>query len=455
MNAEVQRPGFRLPASFWRTFAAERWEAAPLVLRRPFGRPLLTQEELFTALVAASEVYRAEGVRAEVPGGRDTDVRFNVDSARLMVDVEQHLPRASDGTLQRYVERVTRELGGRPFELIVHQLQGHDFELWSRFRDFLCGLFEQIGVPVEKAEAVVFLRNHEATSFGLHRDEASVFLIPVAGRKRILAWPPEAFAGREVAFCTMDYAAHRERAVVLEGKPGDVLYWPSSHWHVGESMEGWSASVSLGVRLRLQPAAEVLRHAMTLLAERLGPTRIHTYAVDPARPQQSVAAQPQPMTDALEALREVCSAPELEQRLRLAWMSRLTACGFQQVPPPLAPRALPDDAVVRGAADPVVSLPLIDGRIACSANGHIVSVAAVPGVTALLERLNDGAARTVGELLDACGGDREVLRRILVRLATVRAMVETREEEGGSDAPECRLEERQAEEQEADQPAAR
>src|SRR6185503_2872955 len=229
---------FRLSSNFWNGFASEHWEQRPLALRAPFGRPLMTPEELFAALLLAAEAYRAEGLRTEVPGERDSDVRFNVDNARLLTDVEKHLPAADDATLEGYVERVTQQLGGRSFELIVHQLQKHDFELWSRLRDFFGGLYEQIGIPVEKAEAVVFLRNHEATSFGLHRDDASVFMLPIAGRKRILAWPPEAFAERQLSFCTLGYGSIRDRAIVLEGEPGDVLYWPSNHWHVGESVSG-------------------------------------------------------------------------------------------------------------------------------------------------------------------------------------------------------------------------
>src|SRR5262249_19781349 len=155
---------------------------------------------------------------------------------------------------------------------------------------------------VEKAEAVVFLRNHEATSFGVHRDEASVFLLPVEGCKRILAWPPGELEAGEVRFASLDYEAHRGRALVMEGEPGDVLYWPSSHWHVGESVTPWSASISLGIRLHFQPVAEVLQHAMSLLRGQIGPDRIHTYPFDPGESQRAVDSLPAESVAALRAL---------------------------------------------------------------------------------------------------------------------------------------------------------
>jgi ribosomal protein L16 Arg81 hydroxylase len=55
----------------------------------------------------------------------------------------------------------------------------------------------------------------------------------IDGRKRILGWP-DAYMRRQKAdpTYTLDYRRYRKDAIVLEGAPGDVLYFPSDYWHI-------------------------------------------------------------------------------------------------------------------------------------------------------------------------------------------------------------------------------
>ncbi len=102
----------------------------------------------------------------------------------------------------------------------------HDEQFWLRVREFLSGIYQFIGMPVEATEASVFLGNYEKTPFGLHKDTCSMFMFVVAGRKRIRAWPDEYFRGKENVANTLDYEQFLNDAVTLEGGPGDVIYWP-------------------------------------------------------------------------------------------------------------------------------------------------------------------------------------------------------------------------------------
>lgn len=422
--------GFSLARAFWSHFVERHWEKSPLVIKQPFTTPLANEEELFGALVDACDQYRC-GERESLPESeRNARVRFNLGHARaghaqLMTDVGKHLPQFADGSVEGYARRLARESGDIQFELIVHHFQAFSAELWLRMSGFFRGLYEFVGIPAENSEAVVFLRNHETTSFGLHQDAAGVFMFILKGRKRVLTWPQEFFAGKANSFCTLDYQQFRGDALILEGEPGDVIYWPSSHWHVAESFGPLSASISLGLRLHYDPVKEVLRH----LGRAVGaPPVVDTYPFHPDGLQQSAGVMPAAMEAAFETVKAVCRGSELEGLIKLAWLNRVTSFGFLKVPPPLPRRTLGDGEVIRGRpGHPVVWVPWDDGRIACSANGHSFKIKGSAQVIRMIELLNTGDPRKVADIIEECAGggaarDVAILRNVLESLFRIRAV---------------------------------
>lgn len=420
---------FSFSSSFWSHFVERHWEKAPLIIKCPFGSPLAAPDEFFSALVEASNQYRQDGRRFRPSVERNAQLRLNVEHSQLMTDIERHIPEVNDGSVEGYVRRLARQLDGKHFELIVHHFQAYSMELWLRMRDFFRGLYEIVGIPAEKSEAVVFLRNHEQTSFGLHKDDASVFMFILEGRKKILAWPNDLFAGKGDTFCTLDYGPFLDAAIILEGEPGDIIYWPSSYWHVGESSGEWSASISLGLRLNYQPFADVLRHLILLVSERLSETpRVDTYPFDPNSLRQSATEMPGEIKTAINVLREISLSAEIEQVHKLAWLNRVTGFGFLKVPPPLPPRRLAEDEFIYTRADyPIVWLPWSSGRIACSANGHSLTFRESTEVIKMIERLNTGAACRVKDLIQESAESSTpdataLLRNVLEKLYCLRAV---------------------------------
>lgn len=420
---------FSLSSSFWSNFVEQHWEKAPLVIKRPFGSPLAEPDEFFGALVEASNQYRQDGGRSRLSVERNAQIRFNIEHAQLMTDTERYLPELDDGSVEGYINRVTRQLDGKHFELIVHHFQAHSIELWMRMRDFFRGLYEIIGIPAEKSEAVVFLRNHALTSFGLHKDDASVFMFILDGRKKILAWPNDRFAAKGDMFCTTDYEPFLDEATILEGEPGDIIYWPSSYWHVAESSGEWSASISLGLRLNYQPFADVMRHLIRLVSDRLAQApRVDTYPFDPNSLRQSATDMPGEIKTAINVLREVSLSADIEQVHKLAWLNRVTGFGFLKVPPPLPLRTLTEDELIHTRADyPIVWLPWSEGRMVCSANGHSFTLRESGEVIKMIERLNTGSACRVKDLIQestgsSTSGATTLLQYVLGKLYCVRAI---------------------------------
>src|SRR6185436_729100 len=95
-------------------------------------------------------------------------------------------------------------------------------------------------------------------------------------------------------------------SVVLQGKPGDVIYWPSSYWHVGEDAGGLSVAISLALFMEAEPWTDVV------LARRLR-SRARRAALGPAATTRS-----------LGALRSALADPALEQMLVAARLRHLT-----------------------------------------------------------------------------------------------------------------------------------
>lgn len=398
--------GFGLSSEFWAHFVANYWCQRPCVFKGILAAPPLTLEDAFRGMVAAGEQYRAnEGRRS----------RFYVEQALQQADVGKYLPAAGDGSIAGYARRIKRKLRGRSFGLVINGFQTHDAALYMRLRDFLHGLYEFIDVPANLVDVVLFLGNYKRTPFGLHADSkgSNNLTFVLAGRKRILAWPREFFGDQQNIATSIDYGAYRAEAIVLEGGPGDLLSWPSDYWHLAESCD--SLPVTLGVGHDVEPEiapSDPFREIGRLVDERLRASNgAKHYAYNRRDRRKNANKLPRIVASTARVLSELSRDRQLENTLRVSWLNRITAFGFDSVPPPLPHEPLADDRVVSvDPRHPVMWLPVEDDEIVCSANGHAFSVAAHPHVLKLLKRLNSGAACRVGDLVRGYKGSVKVRR---------------------------------------------
>ena len=421
-NATAVAGEFALELEVWQQFVEHHWERDPIVLKSPFQHPLLTPEELFDALIAAAEAFSA----SRNVQYRSTHIRFSRRHTAVITDVGRFLPTRDDGSAMGYFHRLEQCLRGEPFELIVNECQEHSLPLWDRLSSFLRSLYHLVGLPARTAEVALFLRNHEKTSFGVHRDDASVFLFPLQGRKRILAWRPEVFASTNVT-STLEYEQFRDEAIILEGEPGDVLYWPSTHWHIGEADPGASITANLGLHVVARPEEE-LWSAMRLTGHGrvTVPMASRCLPCPPYDLQERAPRLPTTWQEWLRALQEATLDGSLAKALQLVWVNRVTGRGFTHCPSPQRPEPVHEEAVVR-ALTPIVWIPWSTEKIACSANGHAFAITSTPGVLPLLEHLSRGTPHSVQHLLDVCAGEeleeRAFLCAVLARLVALRAVM--------------------------------
>lgn len=383
---------------FWKEFVDRYWGRRPAVIRQPFAHAIASPEDVFGAMVAATNRLRAD----------TQDFVLTIDGVRVGADVERWLPRKKDRSLGRLTARMAGDLPGSSFAVFIRAFQlelGWDF--WLRVRHFLSGLYATVGVPADRAEIDLFAGTYERSRHGIHLDSADVFLFVIEGRKRIRLWPGSVFPDGNYWYGRGEKDRRLSRSSVLDGEPGDILYWPSSYWHVGESRGGPVSSLSLGLYRQDSLAATAARVFADEATRELGADNfIDSLASSVERLR---AASPR----ALRALDR--ASGNLAQALLRRRMEQVTGYAFEHVPQPSAPRRLRASSLY--AADPafpIVCRSVGDTAIV-AANGRSTVLPRSKAVQQMIDSLNRGTPISLSHANGAARSDaREALRFLLV-----------------------------------------
>ena len=418
-----------LSERFWEQFVQRYWHKRPIVLRDTFGEEFVSQQQIFDALVHAAKRYRYETTRVQKQSERGTDLRFHIDRGLLVADVEDYLPEEGDESVIGYLERIEAKVEGRPFELFASKLQAYDFDLWMGMRHFVRSLFRLVGIPLGCVNVGVFMGNHKKTSFGVHKDNADTFLFIVEGDKELLLWP-DSMRERIPAESTK-YDEFRDEAIVLEAEPGDVIYFPHTYWHVGESSSAYSISLPLGISPETPIDEQLMQQTRTVLKYE-SDSRDFSDGIECkfSADHSFDKGVPSRFEPVLRSLRKISEGKSLEDCLILSCINQITASGFCDVPEPLPMTILEEESriCVRAGCEIVVT-ELPKSGLTCSVNGHAFSVGSLGCVKELIRDLNVGATFATGDLLDKYGRDsremRMQIRMFLNKLWSLRALTHT------------------------------
>lgn len=396
---------YRLPSDFWKSFARDHWRQKPAVFKGLFKTPIVTEAEQFETMCAAADRWRR---RDSQTGPGSATFRLFLGNRNLSSDATAHLPQRSDGGIDGYAERLERRVGkGSEFCLLVDRVPTYSYPIYSRLRHFYSGLIKEIGMPVQSADADQFLGNYRYTPFGLHKDNAESFVF-ITRRKRMLLWPYHQLENmvngdqREAGY-TMDMAevppALRERAIVLEGEPGDVFYWPASYWHVGEGTGTISLTLNLPLFAFDTAASHVFPELERMVRSKL-PRSTQTLAFDPERPEDAAGQLPAALEEGLRVTQRL-AAEQLERAVRLRWLRLTTSLGFKEVIEPDAPKNLsPSQRVQRAPEAGFAWITPAPGELAWAADGHVNVRPESQGLRSLLELVHRGEVHTVGDLCE-------------------------------------------------------
>jgi len=367
------------------------------------------------------------GTRPTGPAGLPPNTQFTVERYQH-TEPSGYLPELSDGSFDDYQQRVTDRLGGRRYALVVHGFHGFSYPQWTRQCAFYANLWERVGLPSGSAITTMFHGTYEHSPVGVHKDRFATFMFGLKGRKRMRFWPRRPWS--EPVTTILDYEPYLAESFAIEVAAGDLLYWPSSYFHVGESAGDEPAtSVNVGVPREGHRAAHDLDDLLvdiepsmvidpslsaTLLAGARAPLSTMEQSVDGWLP----ASPPPALMEAVAILQDRTSGHRLTDLITERSLRYWTAGGFRPVPPRKRPRPLTDDTVLRACA-PILS-DRVDGGALCAANGHAVRTT-LPKKTlsVLLERLRTNQAVRVA---DVSPSDRAATRTLLEDLESARAV---------------------------------
>ncbi len=223
----------------WDTFTERFWDRRPVLYKGvdtvPFAEP-----EVFRAAVLGSRPPHP----LAVPGNLQFLVR-----RRQQTRPYDYLPEPSDGSFDGYERRMADRLDGQRYALVVHRFHSFSHPLWDRARRFYAGLWERVGQPTHSVGSTMFHGSYEHSPVGVHQDRFATFMFCVRGAKRMRFWAQRPWS--DPVHTVLDYQPYLASSFVAEVEPGDLLYWPSRYYHVGESAGDTPAtSVNVGVPRR-------------------------------------------------------------------------------------------------------------------------------------------------------------------------------------------------------------
>lgn len=420
--------GFSPSSAFWANFVKRHWDRKPLVIKNPFSVPVSTTEEAFVALRNAADKFEKDGAHVKWRFYKG-DEGFMLEGSKL----SGYVPSMSDQSLSDYGKRINAKLKGECFGLLLPEMQEYHPQFYLRTREFISGLAAQVRLRWRLLPGL-FVGNYEQTPFGIHQDPANIFDFIIGGGKRIYLWPEKYFRNSFDRVRNSDFAKLRRDATILEGEPGDVLYWPGRYWHTGESLGDLSISVSLAL-IPVQLSDFIVGGINNQIGEFLYPTLTrdggfpHAASDVEDSPEMIAAA----IKRAAKLLKRAHDDSDFIQALQVTWLDYMTSGGSDPVPPPLPLAELDDDRLIGGIPEIPIVWILSSNQIVCSANGNSILLPAAPAIIGLLTELNGGATLKVRDLIKKYTGvsrrdgvqfkvTKDGLRFLLSKLYSLRAI---------------------------------
>lgn len=380
---------FETPGDLFEVLARDYWGRAPVIFRNHGLGALFGSEEAICAGLVAN-------------AARNISARIYADDD-WAPSVEENAFSKDDESLRTFVDRLAALHSAREVLVVTDSFERSHPALWFACAPTLQALFRAVGFPAGRAQVNLFAGRYSRTPFKFHKDVADSLTHVLEGRKRYLIWsfddvaqhlrlPPDA-RHENVRFDGFDYHAIRDRAVVLDAQPDDLVYWPWDCFHLAEPHEaGFSAAISFGVA----PFASPFEGLDAFAKQRPGAMRVEAY---------STGREPQ--REELDPIRAVLADDEFVRFVERRAVERRSRFGFLD-PLPRAHvelSAVRKTDTIRATALDLLCWSVYEDRILVAANGHAFSLDRIPGIEEIFKELNQGRALTVAELRTRLSSD--------------------------------------------------
>lgn len=184
----------------------------------------------------------ADGVELMGALFRAGDLSFNING-RLSADFTSAEAPSTPSEYSEFVDYLMRVNKAESITFTRDYCLKYNPRIANRISRFLYNYVSEFGIPNVGINAVFIGGRYKTTWIGLHNDFCNTFLIPAFGRKKMFFWPQSYFQGNQlnrkpslngICFGHVDIAPYREDAIVLEAKPGEILFIPANWWHYNE-----------------------------------------------------------------------------------------------------------------------------------------------------------------------------------------------------------------------------
>lgn len=426
-----------LPDAFWDRFVADYWDRKAGVFPGAERAPLASPADAARGLLDLLADPRKHAQLSVMSGQGE-----KFDSGRFRtLDLAEGRQRAELG-LEHVTRWLCEGLGCSTVFAYVNRVHNVAAELWLKSRAFAHPLATRVGLPQVSLDLDFFFGNYQVTPTRIHRDAGNLTFV-LEGRKKFLVWPFETFldheevarnpvlAREEGSFLFENPPAledWRDRAIVLEGGPGDIIYWPGGYWHIAEAVG--SAHTATFTVSYLESGVQAIEDAINRIKHVSGqrPRAYVNKAVawpDGSNLLDTLAShQATALTLLDDARAEVQKGPST-----LASLVRLSSF-WTSDPPAMPPDAGHVTAETELVADPRFPILACDGKevgappaaLALVCCGQVLLTARLGGLTeALIERLNTGAPLSVASFLRSRGAALDDPDRAARKLSEVAA----------------------------------
>ncbi len=368
---------------FWSTFIKTNWEIKFAHLKQT-QLPILqiNADIIFQWLVKYSDHCRKTK--------SNVGLKFFIDGeSQYQNEVLQALPEKSDKSLVGYNKRMSRLFPD--YCLVCDELIQVSGPQWKTLGEFVNELYNYVGIPNRPAEIGLYLGNYKKTPFGVHVDGCGVLSIPVVGTKKFRIWKPSYVKKNPDLEMAFDYQHHLKSSSLITAKPGDLVYWPSSAWHIAESDGSFSATWSLGLWVD-QPFSEILLQTTeSVLLEKIDSIKNRKYIAQKKKNSfGQVEKLPDLLSKSVNQLKSI-TANELSDAFMKHWLRVQSKNGFKSALIPDLKLKLSSHDLIRGDdKNPLPWAQLKSGKLCVANHGELIEMHKSQKNLAFVKLLNSG-----------------------------------------------------------------
>ncbi len=355
----------------WDILLKECWDRKALVVKKPFGNKPFDDEELFRTLVHYCKIAKPD------------TIRVIVDNKLMYGDLNPYFPQYKEKTFKAYSQRLERLFKGKEYGIVFDRFQSAmRLPYWNYCKEFVAEINNRIGLPAGKLGNTISLiiGNYKQTPFGMHKDPESVFCFPIMNTKMMRVWPLNTLRGKSFNYYLDDYKKLNSKSMLLKAEEGDLIYWPSSYWHVAESKNKKSM-----VSLHFAYSREVMAPHFIESAFKNIITSDKIFTIDDStlNPMMQVPHELWPIKNN----QKIFFLNSLKGEVNDLWLKYLSSHGFKMLPSLLSVELPKEDfKLVLNKHCPVIYRE-IDQYIAVYLNGHKFSYRKSKFLVSFLKKL--------------------------------------------------------------------